>query len=69
VPDPTDNAPKPLPTGRIRLTTRYMGEHLAGFIFRQSVTIIESFFFVFFHRIFQHNRWRFSGRNSISNRR
>lgn len=46
--------------GLVRLTTRYMGDHLAGFIFRQSVTIFESFFFAFFHRILQHNPWQFS---------
>jgi len=41
--------------GLMALASRYRDEYLATFTFRQFVSIFESFFFAFFHRLLQHN--------------
>jgi hypothetical protein len=46
--------------GLLTLSPRYKDEYLATFTFRQFVSIFESFFFAFFHRIIQHNPWQYA---------
>jgi hypothetical protein len=43
----------------LTLAPLYTRRYLAAFTFRQFVSVFESFFFEFFHRVLRHNPWQF----------